>query len=264
MQADGSFRHAETSVTDLLGDPAVEALGAQHPRRDRARRLEDELRERALSDELTGLPNRVLFLERTRHALVRPRRPAARRLLPRPRRLQGRQRRARPRRRRPAAAEHRLPAHGGGAARRHGGPLRWRRVRHPAGGHGSRRRCHRGGAAARARSGCRSTSATQRPSSTPASGSRSPPSGTATPTSCSPRPTPRCTPPRRAGATATRSSARRCGSRRSPGPGCGWTSTSRSCRTSSGCTTSRSSTCRPVSGWVSRRSSGGCIPSAAC
>ncbi len=71
MQADGSFRHAETSITDLLDDPAVEALVLNTHDVTERRRLEDELRERALSDELTGLPNRVLFLERTRHALVR-------------------------------------------------------------------------------------------------------------------------------------------------------------------------------------------------
>ncbi len=71
MQADGSFRYAETSVTDLLDDAAVEALVLNTHDVTERRRLEDELRERALSDELTGLPNRVLFLERTGHALVR-------------------------------------------------------------------------------------------------------------------------------------------------------------------------------------------------
>lgn len=71
MQADGSFRYAETSITDLLDDPAVEALVLNTHDVTERRRLEDELRERALSDELTGLPNRVLFLERTRHALDR-------------------------------------------------------------------------------------------------------------------------------------------------------------------------------------------------
>ncbi|MEZ0577353.1 EAL domain-containing protein [Nocardioides sp. MH1] len=71
MQADGSFRYAETLVTDLSDDPAVEALVLNtHDVTDR-RRLEDELRARAHSDELTGLPNRVLFLERTNRALGR-------------------------------------------------------------------------------------------------------------------------------------------------------------------------------------------------
>lgn len=71
MQADGSFRYAETSITDLLEDAAVGALVLNTHDVTERRRLEDELRERALSDELTGLPNRVLFLERTRHALAR-------------------------------------------------------------------------------------------------------------------------------------------------------------------------------------------------
>jgi diguanylate cyclase (GGDEF)-like protein/PAS domain S-box-containing protein len=71
MQSDGSFRHAETSVTNLLEDPAVEALVLNTHDVTERRRLEDELRERALSDELTGLANRVLFLERIQHALVR-------------------------------------------------------------------------------------------------------------------------------------------------------------------------------------------------
>jgi diguanylate cyclase (GGDEF)-like protein/PAS domain S-box-containing protein len=71
LQADGSFRHAETSITDLIDDPAVEALVLNTHDVTERRRLEDELRERALSDELTGLPNRVLFLERTSHALAR-------------------------------------------------------------------------------------------------------------------------------------------------------------------------------------------------
>jgi len=71
LQSDGTFRYAETSVTDLLEDPAVDALVLNTHDVTERRRLEDELRQRALSDELTGLPNRVLFLERTRHALSR-------------------------------------------------------------------------------------------------------------------------------------------------------------------------------------------------
>jgi diguanylate cyclase (GGDEF)-like protein/PAS domain S-box-containing protein len=69
--ADGSYRFAETAVNDLLEDPTVNALVLNT--RDVTERhvLEDELRERALHDELTGLPNRALFMERLQHALDR-------------------------------------------------------------------------------------------------------------------------------------------------------------------------------------------------
>ncbi|HWJ80803.1 MAG TPA: EAL domain-containing protein [Nocardioides sp.] len=69
VQSDGSIRYAETWITDLVDDPSVGAFVLNTHDVTERRRLEDELRERALSDELTGLPNRVLFLERTRHAL---------------------------------------------------------------------------------------------------------------------------------------------------------------------------------------------------
>jgi diguanylate cyclase (GGDEF)-like protein/PAS domain S-box-containing protein len=70
FHADGSFRYAETAVTNLLDNPAVDALVLNtHDVTDR-RRLQDELHRRALSDRLTGLPNRALFLERTQQALT--------------------------------------------------------------------------------------------------------------------------------------------------------------------------------------------------
>ena len=70
FHADGSFRYAETAVTNLLDNPAVDALVLNtHDVTDR-RRLQDELHRRALTDRLTGLPNRALFLERTQHALA--------------------------------------------------------------------------------------------------------------------------------------------------------------------------------------------------
>ncbi len=71
LETDGSFRYAETSISDLLDDPAVEALVLNTHDVTERRRLEDELRERALSDQLTGLANRALFLEGVRHALER-------------------------------------------------------------------------------------------------------------------------------------------------------------------------------------------------
>jgi diguanylate cyclase (GGDEF)-like protein/PAS domain S-box-containing protein len=73
--ADGSFRFADTAVTNLLHDPTVAALVLNTRDVTDRRRLEDELRERALHDNLTGLPNRALFLERAQHALE-SRRPA--------------------------------------------------------------------------------------------------------------------------------------------------------------------------------------------
>ncbi len=67
--ADGSYRFAETAVTNLLDDPTVAALVLNTRDVTDRRRLQDELRERALHDSLTGLPNRALFLERAQHAL---------------------------------------------------------------------------------------------------------------------------------------------------------------------------------------------------
>ncbi|MCU1599941.1 MAG: hypothetical protein JWO22_650, partial [Frankiales bacterium] len=69
--ADGGYRFAETAVTDLLQDPTVGALVLNTRDVTDRHHLEDELRERALHDELTGLPNRALFLERLDHALDR-------------------------------------------------------------------------------------------------------------------------------------------------------------------------------------------------
>ena len=69
--SDGSYLYAETSVTDLLDDPTVAALVLNTRDVTDRRHLEDELRKRALHDELTGLPNRALFLERAQHALDR-------------------------------------------------------------------------------------------------------------------------------------------------------------------------------------------------
>ena len=71
LHTDGSYLYAETAVTDLLDDPAVGAFVLNSRDVTDRRRLEDELRERALHDSLTGLPNRAQFLERAQLAVNR-------------------------------------------------------------------------------------------------------------------------------------------------------------------------------------------------
>ena len=94
---------------------------------------EAKLADQALHDPLTGLPNRLLLVDRLRQGIARARR--SRHALPGhdvpgPRPFQARQRQLRPQRRR------RGPGPGGGAAHRraaglrHAGPLRRGRVRH--------------------------------------------------------------------------------------------------------------------------------------
>ena len=75
--ADGGFRYAETAITDLLAEPTVAAVVLNTRDVTDRRKLEDELRERALHDSLTGLPNRALFLDRARHAVERGQRHGA-------------------------------------------------------------------------------------------------------------------------------------------------------------------------------------------
>ena len=68
---DGSWRHVETTVTNLTEDPGVQ--GVVLNTRDVTERvaLEEELRNRAWHDSLTGLANRALFTDRVHHAIAR-------------------------------------------------------------------------------------------------------------------------------------------------------------------------------------------------
>ena len=72
--ADGSWRQAETRLTNLFDVPAVQ--GVVMNTRDVTERhsLEAELRHQAFHDALTGLANRALFTNRLEHALTCARR----------------------------------------------------------------------------------------------------------------------------------------------------------------------------------------------
>jgi diguanylate cyclase (GGDEF)-like protein/PAS domain S-box-containing protein len=69
--AEGGWRHMEIVATNLLGNPAV--AGVVVNARDVTERVEvaAQLEERAYHDELTGLPNRALLLDRLQDALHR-------------------------------------------------------------------------------------------------------------------------------------------------------------------------------------------------
>ena len=93
--------------------------------------LEEQMRQQALHDSLTGLANRTLCRDRILHALARLRARGVQRRRPvrRRRQLQARQRHVRPRGGRPAADRARRADGRRRAARRHRRPARRRRVR---------------------------------------------------------------------------------------------------------------------------------------
>ncbi len=74
VRVDGERRRMEATIANLIGGDAVDGLVATFRDVTEQRNLERQLSHRAFHDELTGLANRALFLDRMDHALrvVRP------------------------------------------------------------------------------------------------------------------------------------------------------------------------------------------------
>ncbi len=74
VRVDGQTRRMEATIANLLGSDAVDGLVATFRDVTEQRNLERQLSHRAFHDELTGLANRALFLDRMEQALhvVRP------------------------------------------------------------------------------------------------------------------------------------------------------------------------------------------------
>ncbi len=74
VRVDGQKRRMEATIANLLGGEAVDGMVATFRDVTEQRDLERQLSHRAFHDELTGLANRALFLDRMDHALrvVRP------------------------------------------------------------------------------------------------------------------------------------------------------------------------------------------------
>ena len=67
----GNWRHAEMIATNLLHDAAVQGIVVTVRDTTERKAFEQQLTQQAFFDALTGLPNRVLLLDRLKQALVR-------------------------------------------------------------------------------------------------------------------------------------------------------------------------------------------------
>jgi diguanylate cyclase (GGDEF)-like protein/PAS domain S-box-containing protein len=74
----GTWRFVESTASNLLGHPAVAGIVLNsHDITDR-KQSEERLKHDALHDELTGLPNRALFMDRLKQSMERTRREPSR------------------------------------------------------------------------------------------------------------------------------------------------------------------------------------------
>jgi diguanylate cyclase (GGDEF)-like protein/PAS domain S-box-containing protein len=71
QHADGTWRHAEAVVTDMRDRPAVNGYVINVRDITERKEAEDKLAHQALHDPLTGLPNRLLLVDRLRTAIAR-------------------------------------------------------------------------------------------------------------------------------------------------------------------------------------------------
>jgi len=72
--ADGSWRHTETRISNLMDVPAIGGIVLNTRDATERHTLEAELRHQAFHDSLTGLANRALFINRIEHALLQAQR----------------------------------------------------------------------------------------------------------------------------------------------------------------------------------------------